>query len=103
MEMGSKAFSSILCARLFKVIKKHRVKYQFGSTLEVGCHDRSFSIKSLLNLRYNHNLLTWILFADLVKAFDTSNHELIDKFLRKYGCPPPMRSIISRMYKDSVI
>ena len=81
MDMGSKIFSSILCRRLFKIIDKHGVKYQFGSTPGVGCQDGSFTIKTMLHLRHNHNLPTWVLFADLVKAFDTSNHALMDKLL----------------------
>ena len=101
MDMGSKIFSSILCTRLFKIIDKHGVKYQFGSTPGVGCQYGSFTIKTMLHLRRNHNLPTWVLFADLVKAFDTSNHALMDKLLEKYGCPPALRSTIARMYKDS--
>ena len=31
MDIGSKIFSSLLCKRLFRIIKKHGVKYQFGS------------------------------------------------------------------------
>ena len=30
MDIGSKIFSSILCTRLFKIIRKHGVEYQFG-------------------------------------------------------------------------
>ena len=101
MDMGSKIFSSILCTRLFKIIDKHGVKNQFGSTPGVGCQDGSFTIKMMLHLQRNHNLQTWVLFADLVKAFDTSNHALMDKLLEKYGCPPALRSTIARMYKDS--
>ena len=103
MNMGSKIFSSILCTRLFTIIDKHGVKYQFGSTPGVGCQDGSFTIKTLLRLRHHHNLPTYVLFADLVKAFDTSNHELMDNRFNKYGCPPALRSAITRMYKDSVV
>ena len=35
-----------------------------------GCSDGSFTIKALLNKRREHNLETWVLFLDLVKAFD---------------------------------
>ena len=101
MDMGSKIFSSILCTRLFKIIDKHGVKYQFGSTPGVGCQNGSFTIKKMLHLQRNHNLPTWLLFADIVKAFDTSNHALMDKLLEKYGCPPALLSAIARMYKDS--
>ena len=103
MDIGSKVFSSILCARLFKVKKKHGVKYQFGSTPGVGCQDGTFTIKTLLHLRHNHNLPTWVAFADLVKAFDTLNHQLMVMILGKYVCPPNLCDTIARMYKDSVV
>ena len=40
------------------------------------------------------------MFADLVKAFDTSNHRLMVEILAKYGCPPNLRSAIRQMYAD---
>ena len=100
MDIGSKIFSSILCTRLFKTIIKHGVKYQFGSTPGVGCQGRSFTIKTMLYLRYNHNLPTFVMFDDLVKDFDTSNHKLMVEILNKYGCPPKLFSAIRRMYTD---
>ena len=90
----TKIFSSILCKQLFKIIKLHGVKYQFGSKPGVGCQDGIFTIKTLLHLHHTHNLSTWVLFSDLVKAFDTSNHVLIIKVLQRYGCPPNLQSVI---------
>ena len=103
MDMESKIFIRILCTLLSKIIKLHGVKYQFRSTPGVGCQYGSFTIKTLLHLRHTHNLPTWVLFADLVKAFDTSNHVLIIKVLQRYGCPPNLRSAIERMYKNSIV
>ena len=88
MNIGSEIFSSIMCTRLFKIIRKHVVKYQFGLTPGVGCQDGSFTIKTMLHLEYNHNLPTIVMFADLVKVFDTSNHKLMVEILKKYGFPP---------------
>ena len=96
-------FSSILCAMLFKVIKKHGVKYQFGSTQGAVSQEVTFTIKTLLHLLHNHNIPTWLPFADLVKAFDTSNHQLMVMILANYGCPPNLYDTIARMYKDSVV
>jgi len=90
MGMGSKLFSSILCTRLFKIIKEHDVKYQFGSTPRVGCPDGTVTIKTLLHLRFNHNLPMWVLFADLIKVLDTLNHKLMTEILGKYRCPPKL-------------
>ena len=101
--MGSNIFSSILCTRLFKIIKLHGVKYQFGSTPGGGFQYGSFTIKTLLHLRHTHNLPMWVIFSDLVKVLDTSNHVRIIKILQIYGCPPNLRSVIERMYKNSIV
>lgn len=103
MDLGSKIFSSIMCTRLFKIIVAHGDRYQFGSTPGVGCQDGSFTLKTILHLRHNHNLPTWVMFSDLVKAFDTSNHILMIKILKKYGCPPKLCSAIRRMYENNKV
>ena len=82
------------------VYREHGVKYQFGLTPGVGFLEGSFKIRTMLYLRYNHNLPTFVMFADLVIAFDTSNHKLMVDILKKYGCPPKLCSAISRMYTE---
>ena len=103
MNIGAKLFSSILRGRAFKIIKAHGVKYQFGSTLGVGCQDGSFTLKTLLNLRQNHNLPSWVAFADLVKYFDTYNHKLLVTILYRYGSPPQFCPMIRIIDKNSVV
>ena len=100
MDMGSKVFSSLICKILFKIINKHGVKYQFGSSPGVGCQDGTFTIKTILHTRHNHNLPSYVAFVDLVKAFDTVNQVMMLKILERYGAPPKLRSAISRMYQD---
>ena len=92
MDIVNKIYSSIICGQLFKIIRKHGVKCQFRSMPGVGCQDGTFTIKILIHLRHNHNLPTWVAFADLVKTFDTSNHEQLIDILGKYGAPPRLRS-----------
>ena len=103
MDIGNKIYSSIMCGRLFKIIRKHGVKCQFGSTPGVGCQDGMFTIKILLHLRHNHNLPTWVAFVDLVKAFETSNHALLIAILGKYGAPPRLFSEIKHMYNKIIV
>ena len=88
MEIGNKIYIRIMCEQLFKIVSKHDVICQFGSTTGVGCQDATFTIKTLLHIIQNHNLPTWVEFADLVKAFKTYNHALLIYILVKYGAPP---------------
>ena len=94
MDVGSKIFSRILTARLYKLLEQQGTKYQFGATPESGCQDANYTLKTLLHLRRQHNLETFVVFADLVKAFDTSDHILIVEILEKYGAPPKLCSAI---------
>ena len=81
MDIGSKVFSSLICKRICKIIKKHGVKYQFGSSPGVGCQYGTFTIKTILHIQQNHNLPCYVAFVDLVKAFDTVNNVMILKIL----------------------
>ena len=98
-----KIFSSILCGNSFKIIQSRGVKYQFGSTPVVVFQDGRFTLNILLHLRHNHNLPSWVTFADMVKYFDTSNHKLPIVILSRYGAPTHFYSAIIRMYKNSVV
>ena len=100
MDVCSKIFSKILTTRLYKLLDKHGTKYQFGATPQSGCQDANYTLKTLLHLRRQHNLGTFVVFADLVKAFDTSDHALIIDILRKYGAPPKLCNSIERLYSD---
>ena len=88
MDVCSKIFSIIMNERTFKLLQEHGTPFQFGGTPELGCQDGLFTIKTLLNMRNNHNLASHVAFVDLVKAYDTANHELLLSILEKYGAPP---------------
>ena len=103
MDVMSKIFSSILNGRIFKIVEAHGSRFQFGGTPKVGCADGLFTIKTLLNMRRNHDLDTYVAFVDLVKAFDTADHKLLIKVLEKYGAPPNLCKVIERMYTDLTV
>ena len=98
MDIGSNIFSSLLCKRLFSIIKKHGVKYQFGYSPGVGCQYGIFTIKTLLHTRHNYDLPTYVAFVDFFKAFDTVDKTLMVQILKKYGASTKLRSSIARMY-----
>ena len=53
-------------------------------------------------MRKNHNLSTYVAFVDLVKAYDTVDHDLIVELLEIFGAPPTPRFVdaMRRTYHD---
>ncbi|KAL7540629.1 hypothetical protein ACHAWF_006738 [Thalassiosira exigua] len=100
MDVCSKILSKILTDRAYLILNVHGSKYQFGATPKVGCQGGFFVLKTLLHLRRQHNLDTYVIFADLVKAFDVTNHKLLIKILEKYGAPPKFCDAIERLYEN---
>ena len=100
MDIGAKLFISLICKRMFKIFKKHSIRYQFGSSPGVGCQDSTFTIKTLLHKQHNHNLLSYVAFVDHMKAFDTVYHDIMLMILERYSAPSKMCSAISIMYQD---
>ena len=88
MDVSSKIFSSVMNGRAFRLLELHGTKFQFGGTPTFGCQDGLFTLKTLLNAHKNHNLLSFVVFVDLVKAYNNANHDLLLKVLEKYGAPP---------------
>jgi hypothetical protein len=102
MDMCSKVFSSIMTARAFKLLDKHGTRFQFGGTPELGCRDGLFTLKALLNARRNHDLASYVGFVDLVKAYDTANHDLLLRILERYGAPPKFVTAVQTIYTNNV-
>jgi len=96
----SKALSNVLVDRLYVLLAKHGIKSQFGATPGVGCQDGLFTLKTLLHQRQQHNLESYVIFADLVKAYDTTIHDLLVEVLDRYGAPPKICSVVRRLYTD---
>ena len=89
---------------VFRYVRnKYTNPTQFGATPDVGCQDGSFVLHMATHLRHQHNLETYVVFADLVKAYDTSNHKLIAEILTKLGAPPKFRDAINRLYTDLTV
>ena len=103
IDVCNKILSQILTARCYKLLKKYGTQYHFEAMPNSGCQDGNFTLKNILHLRQQHNLETYIIFADIMKAFDTVNHKLIIKVLQKYGAPPKFCDVIKRLYTDIIV
>jgi hypothetical protein len=51
----------------------------------------------------NYNLPSYVAFVNLVKAYDTANHDLLLDILKKYGAPPLFVSAVEQIYQDLVV
>jgi hypothetical protein len=92
--------SAALNKRLLKILPKHGFETQCGSQKARGCQDALFVLRSALETRRQHDLPTWALFVDLVKAFNTVNHELLFPLLERHRAPKPPVDAVWRMHTD---
>jgi exonuclease III len=95
--------SSIVSSRLLVMLKEHGIEEQLGCQPLRGCRDALFIVRSALQIRHKHMQPTWVLFVNLVKAFDTIDRELLFEILAKFGIPQSMIYVIRRLYADTEI
>ena len=99
LETCYKIVAIILNNRL-KVIEED-LKYhenQCGFRTGRGCVDAIFTVKSAVKKRAEHGLESWIMFLDLVKAFDRVPQELLWKILTKIGVPTKIVKLLQSLH-----
>ena len=68
--------SMIVNTKLQISLEKYGTPLQFGASPKMDCPEESFSLRLLLQMRKEHNLQSWFVFADLIKAFNYTDHKL---------------------------
>jgi nitrogen regulatory protein PII-like uncharacterized protein len=96
-ELTSKVISSIVSTRLLAVLSGKNVEEQFAT---IGRQQAMHSLKAALIIIIAHDIDIYVLFVNLVNAYDTVNHALLFGILKKYGIPEELVDIVERMYKD---
>jgi hypothetical protein len=98
LEVCYKIVARILLERLAPIKERLDHEAQCGFRGGRGGNDGIFTVKQLINKRREHGLETWVLFLDLVKAFDRVPRELLWAVMLKQGVPPKLVSLLKAMH-----
>ena len=92
--------SSIIATRITQHINTFGIDKQCGCLFRKRSADTTFTLKSSLQTIQEHQLEDHVLFVDLVKAFDSVNHELLWKILKLYGIPNNLIIILKKLHTN---
>jgi hypothetical protein len=82
VDVSSKILSSIMAQ---KVLDVHEIETQSCFRPNRGTHYGIFSVRMALQKRKEHGLATYVLFNDMVKAFDKVSREALFIILGRFG------------------
>jgi hypothetical protein len=101
LDLMVKITSSIINARLDKYLSETvGLKEQFGFSSGRGCVDATAALKIALQNLNAADQAAFVVFVDLVKAFDSVNREMLWKILAKFGLPTSLITVIRKMYDN---
>ena len=99
----AKVYCVIVDRRLGKILSEERLEEQCGFSGGRGVTDGTFSLKLALKRRREHGKHSYVLFVDLIKAFDSTPRDVLFTLLKKIGVPPRMLDVIKRMHQAVVV
>jgi hypothetical protein len=73
---------------------------QFAYQENTRTNGTTYCLHSTLQLHKEHQQDTYLLFIDLIKAFDTANHDLLFAILEKYGAPRALIDVIQHLHDN---
>ena len=100
LEAAYKVLAIITHSRLSPTLEALDHEPQCGFRAGRSCSDAIFTLKMALKKRKEHGLESWVLFVDLVKAFDRVPRELLWKILAKYGVPQKILRLLIRLHAN---
>ena len=100
LEIAYKIIAIILHSRLLPIEESLDHEPQCGFCPGRGCMDAIFTIKTAIKKRSEHGIESWVLFLDLVKAFDRVPRELLWIILTKFGVPKKLLDLLRALHND---
>ena len=98
LEAAYKIIAIILHARLLPIEETINPESQCGFRPGRGCTDAVYTVKIAMKKRREHGLESWILFIDLVKAFDRVPREMLWIVLEKFGVSPKIIRLLQSLH-----
>ena len=100
LEAAYKIVTILLLNRLQPICENLDHEQQCGFRPGRGCNDAIFTVKMAIKKRREHSQETWILFLDLVKAFDRVPRQLLWDLLVCFGVPKKLVRLLKSLHKD---
>ena len=100
LEAVYKIVAKIVHSRLQPTMESLDHEAQCGFRSGRGCCDAVFSVKLALKKRREHSKETWVLFLDLVKAFDRVPRDLLWTILHRFGVSDKLVSILKSLHNN---
>ena len=100
LETAYKIIANIIRSRLIPISESIDHESQCGFRPGRSTIDSIFSLKAVLKKRKEHGLETYVLFLDLVKAFDKVPRDTLWKVRSKFGVPSKLLNLIVALHTD---
>ena len=101
LDVAAKIVCAIISNRLAKYIQT--LEEQNCFKCECGTIDGLFGLKVALHKRKEHGLSSWVVYVDLIKAFDSVSRESMYKVLSKLGVPENLVDLIIRLHTNCIV
>jgi hypothetical protein len=86
-----------------KVMELHGLEEQTGFRPLRGTIDGLFATSVGLQKRKEHGKESWVLFLDLIKAFDSVPHDAVFEVLRRFGMPDHFINLVIRLHANAKV
>ena len=103
LEAAYKIITILLLNRLRPIAESLDHEQQCGFRTGRGCNDAIYTVKMAMKKRREHSQETWILFLDLVKAFDRVPRALLWELLGKFGVPAKLIRLLKALHQDVTV
>ena len=100
LEVAYKIVANVLKKRLLPIEESLDHETQCGFRPGRGCTDAVFTVKTALKKRQEHGQETWVMFLDLVKAFDRVPREMLWMIMKKFGVPDKLVSLLRCLHSN---